>query len=95
MTVYVDKACNAFGRWSMCHMLADDIGELHAMALAIGMKREWFQPLSFPHYDVALGRRAAAVRLGAVELERQGVAALMRRLRADPVFMEAWRAQAK
>jgi hypothetical protein len=72
-------------------MLADTLEELHAMAAAIGMKREWFQPLSFPHYDVALGRRAAAVRLGAVELERQGVAALMRRLRADPKFMNEWR----
>jgi len=77
----------------MSHMLADTIAELHEMAALIGMRRDWFQPFSFPHYDVAQGRRAEAVKLGAVEISRQETAALMRRLRADPEFMAAWKAE--
>ena len=43
MTVYVDNAKNGFRRMRMCHMLADTPGELHAMATAIGVKRQWYQ----------------------------------------------------
>jgi hypothetical protein len=62
-------------------MIADTPAELHAMAEAIGMRRAWFQPASFPHYDVSLERRARAVALGAVEVDRRELARLMRRLR--------------
>lgn len=69
--VYVDGERNGFGRMIMCHMFADRLADLHAMALAIGMRREWFQPLSFPHYDVSLSRRRVAVSLGAIEVDRR------------------------
>lgn len=92
MSVYVDQAQNPFRRMVMCHMVADTLGELHAMAESIGMRRAWFQPFSFPHYDLAKARRAEAVRLGAVEVDRQGIAGVMRRLRADPAFVAEWRA---
>ena len=88
--VYVDQAANRFGRMIMCHMFADTIAELHDMAGKIGMKRQWFQPLSFPHYDVAKGRRAAAVALGAVEVDRRQGYEVRKRLRADPAFMTEW-----
>lgn len=71
MSVYVDKERNGFGRMVMCHMFADTLPELHAMASAIGMDRAWFQPLSFPHYDVSLSRRAAAIQRGAIEVDRR------------------------
>lgn len=38
---------------------ADTLAELHAMALAIGMKPEWFQTppqASSPHYDLTPSR---------------------------------------
>lgn len=82
MSVYVDGERNRFGRMVMCHMFADSLDELHAMASAIGMDRNWFQPLSFPHYDVSLSRRAVAVSKGAVEVDRRTGCAIRKRVRA-------------
>jgi len=87
MSVYVDGERNAFGRMIMCHMFADSLAELHAMADAIGMDRNWFQPLSFPHYDVSLSRRERAVNLGAVEVDRRQGYEIRKRVRA--AFTEA------
>jgi hypothetical protein len=81
MSVYVDGERNRFGRMIMCHMFADSLAELHAMAQAIGMDRGWFQPLSFPHYDVSLSRRERAVALGAVEVDRREGCAIRKRVR--------------
>jgi hypothetical protein len=92
MPIYVDQARNPFRGMLMCHMVADTLDELHAMAAAIGMPRRAYQPRSFPHYDVPLDRRARALALGAIEVDRRGIVAVMRRLRADPAFMTAARA---
>ena len=81
MTVYLDKARNHLGRMVMCHMIATTEEELHEMAAAIGMKREWFQPKSFPHYDVSLSRRVLALRYGAIELERRRFVIMLRTIR--------------
>lgn len=79
MAVYVDGAENQFGRMKMCHMLADSVVELHEMAERIGLKREWFQPRSRPHYDLSKTRRTLAVRAGAIEVDRHGLVAVMKR----------------
>lgn len=79
MAVYVDKAENRFGRMLMCHMLADTVAELHQMADQIGLKRQWFQPLSRPHYDLSKTKRAEAIAAGAVELDRHELVAMMKR----------------
>jgi hypothetical protein len=78
VTVYVDNLEN-WG-WKMrgrivssCHMFSDslDLSELHCMADKIGMRRAWFQPHRIaPHYDLVASRRAAAVALGAIEVDR-------------------------
>jgi hypothetical protein len=87
MAVYVDRERNAFRGMFMCHMIADTLDELHNMAERIGMQRRWFQPRSFPHYDLSEPKRALAVQAGAVEVDRREIAAIMRRLRRDPLFM--------
>ena len=83
LMIYVDKlfvfeSLNAqafrtgaqFGhKW--CHMWCDgDVGELHAMADRIGLKRTWFQDKpGFAHYDLVPPRREAALERGAVEMD--------------------------
>lgn len=84
MPVYVDNARIPFGRMKMCHMLADTLGELHAMAARIGLRRRWFQSqASVPHYDVSLSKRQLAVDAGAVELDRRQMGQLVLRLRRE------------
>lgn len=82
LTVYVDDARLPLGRMICCHMVADDLDELHRFAAAIGCRREWYQPASFPHYDIPLFRRAAAIKLGARQLTRRELAQFMRTYRA-------------
>jgi hypothetical protein len=90
MTVYVDKPQHRFGRMIMCHMLADTVAELHAMADRIGLKREWFQPYSRPHYDLSKTKRAEAVAAGAREVDRYELVEVMKR--QIPVWAEEYRA---
>lgn len=91
MTVYVDEVkeyarvappARRWGRlWS--HMTADTEQELHEMAQAIGLKREYFQRRGGPldHYDVTPAKRAAAMRRGAVEETTDQLKTRLRRLK--------------
>ena len=81
MPVYVDNMRAPFGRMTMCHMLADTDDELHAMADKIGVARRWHQKAgtSHSHYDICLSKRALAVRAGALEIDRKGLVAIVRR----------------
>lgn len=89
MSVYVDNAIYGFGRMIMCHMIADEPAELHAMADRIGVARRWFQQppkASFWHYDIAKVKRAIAVQLGAIECDRNAFVGHLQRIRASNVF---------
>lgn len=70
MSVYVDDMKAKFGRMAMCHMIADTTEELLSMADKIGVNRKWIQnPNTFrEHFDIALSKRALAVKHGAVEI---------------------------
>lgn len=62
-------------RW--CHLNADTETELHEFASRLGLSRSWYQPGNqkggfnwyLSHYDLTPGKRAMAVRLGAVEVQ--------------------------
>ena len=97
MTVYVDRAYipakigRLDSRW--CHLLSDqlDPAELHEFAERLGLRRSWFQAgkrlgtnerwPAKDHYDVTEGKRWAAVRAGAVEIDQQQMVAIMRQKR--------------
>lgn len=88
MAVYVDPLMNhgwvLRGRATpSCHMFADTLDELHAMAEKIGMKQSWFQEGSsgLKHYDLTKSLREAAVAAGALELGRNDAVAKYRELR--------------
>lgn len=84
MSVYVDPLMRhgwvLRGRATpSCHMYADTIDELHAMAARIGMKRDWFQNHArLPHYDLTPSRRALAVANGAIEQTARQLVRFMR-----------------
>lgn len=89
MTVYVDKAFHEFARMKMCHMLADTPEELHAMAKMIGIARRHYQAYaSTPHYDVCKAKRAMAVNLGAQEINRSQLFAIIKKIRTEE---QLWR----
>lgn len=59
----------------MCHMWADSLEELLAMVDKIGVQRKWLQrppKASWVHFDVALGKKALAIKAGAILTDKYG-----------------------
>lgn len=86
MTVYVDDVRHSFGRMVMCHMWADSLDELLAMADRIGVARKWLQEppkASWVHFDISLGKKAAALKAGARLTDRFGPVDYVARLKGD------------
>jgi hypothetical protein len=73
MTIYVDQFPEWLGvpkKWeSGGHLLTTDLNELHSFAKGLGLKREWFQDKTFPHYDLTATKRKIAITRGAVEIK--------------------------
>ncbi len=84
MAVYVDNMRAAFRRMKMCHMVADTTAELLEMVDKIGVDRKWIQSVGTveEHFDIALTKRAMAVRRGAVEIDRHGLVDVIQKKRA-------------
>lgn len=86
MAVYVDdmQPCRPNARWryrQACHLVADDLEELHAAAQAIGLRHEWFQNHPrLPHYDLVASKRALAVKHGAREVDRKTIVSMTTRI---------------
>lgn len=96
MAVYVDRANipyprsapggkKPFRQMKMCHMAADSLDELHAMADKIGMKREWFQGHTrYPHYDINLTKKTLALKEGAIEVSSKELVLILREQKKAP-----------
>ncbi len=82
MAVYVDRLVDySWRRGPSCHLIADSVAELKEFAVRIGMRVEWFQPRSSPHFDLTADRRDVAVLNGAIELNNREFVAKIRELR--------------
>jgi hypothetical protein len=82
MAVYVDKLVDYSWRHGpSCHLIADSVEELKEFAVQLGLRVEWFQPRSSPHFDLTSEGRMAAVRMGAIELNNREFVAKIRELR--------------
>lgn len=64
-----------------CHLIADSVDELIEFAISMGLRREWYQPLSSPHFDLHAEGRAIAVQNGAIELDSRAFVRKLRELR--------------
>jgi hypothetical protein len=86
MTVYVDEAIWPWQGLKWCHLLADDLDELHRFAARLGIARSSYQGpprTKSPHYDITGFERQRAIRLGAVTCSRQEIVLVVRRLRDE------------
>jgi hypothetical protein len=82
MAVYVDKLVDYSWRHGpSCHLIADSVEELKEFAVQMGMRVEWFQPRSSPHFDLTADGRDIAIRNGAIELSNREFVAKIRELR--------------
>jgi hypothetical protein len=82
MAVYVDKLVDYSWRHGpSCHLIADSVEELKEFAVQMGMRVEWFQPRSSPHFDLTADGREIAIRNGAIELSNREFVAKIRELR--------------
>ncbi|MHC4617244.1 MAG: DUF4031 domain-containing protein [Planctomycetota bacterium] len=85
--VYVDEAqvCLRTAKWRYkyaAHLVADSLNELHNFAAVLGLKREWFQGNTLPHYDVTAAMRRKAVAMGAISITREQMGAMIKQYRA-------------
>ncbi|RUT76882.1 DUF4031 domain-containing protein [Marinobacter sp. NP-6] len=88
MTVYVDNARVPWRGKKWCHMVADNLSELHQFAQSIGVRREWFQAsASYPHYDVSLVRRQLALNAGALVGTRRQIICCAKKLKAEQALI--------
>ena len=84
MAVYVDAAIWRWKGLRWCHLLADDVDELHRFAQGIGVKPTSYQGpprTATPHYDLTGYERRLALRAGAIACSRQEIIAVARVMR--------------
>ena len=84
MAVYVDEAIWSWRGRRWCHLLADDIDELHRFAAQLGLTRFSYQgppKTASPHYDLTSFERRRALARGAKPCDRAAVVMLARNLR--------------
>jgi Protein of unknown function (DUF4031) len=85
VALYVDDAIWHWQGLQWAHLLADDIGELHRFASALGINPLSYQGpprTSVPHYDLTAYERRRAITRGAIACSRDEIVAVLRRARS-------------
>ncbi len=90
MAVYIDPLRD-YGWWRgpSCHLIADSVDELISFAVSIGLRREWFQEKSSPHFDLTADTRMIAIEKGAIELGQREFVSRLRLIRRDGTLNNA------
>jgi hypothetical protein len=84
VTVYVDAAIWKWAGRKWCHLMADEVEELHGFAARLGVHRTLYQgppKTTAPHYDITGFERDRAIRMGARPCTREEIVAVFRRVR--------------
>ena len=84
MGAYVDNLRDYGWRHGpSCHLIADSVDELIEFAGSIGLRPEWFQSKSSPHFDLTSDGRRAAIEKGAIGLGNRAFALKLREIRMN------------
>lgn len=83
MAVYVDSEEILWRGKLWCHLVADTLDELHVFATRLGLRRSWFQSRGYPHYDVTVSVRERALRMGAIDADRETIVNLCKQLKME------------
>lgn len=84
MAIYVDFVKIKFKGHQWCHMLADNLQELHDFAELIGVdKRLFHRDASYPHYDITVQMRETAIYHGAIAADRKKIIECAKKLKAE------------
>jgi hypothetical protein len=84
LAVYVDEPIWHWKGRKWCHLMADDISELHRFAFRLGLQLSSYQgppKTRAPHYDITGFERDKAIRLGAIASGRREIVTVLRRVR--------------
>ena len=84
MAIYVDFVCIEFRGYKWCHMLADNLQELHNFAELIEVdKRLFHKNASYPHYDITTQMRDVAIKNGAIVATRKQIIDAAKKLKVE------------
>ncbi len=86
MAAYVDEPIWPWHGLRWCHLLADDVDELHRFAATLGLQRSSYQgppKTASPHYDITGFERSRALTQGAIACDRHDIVMVLRRLRGE------------
>jgi hypothetical protein len=98
MAVYVDEAIWHWKGRKWCHLMADDIHELHRFAARLGLHLLSYQgppKTAAPHYDITGFERDRAIRMGANPVGRREIVQLLRRVKICREQLSEFRAAAE
>ena len=84
MAIYVDFVQIKFKGYKWCHMLADNLQELHDFAALIEVDARLFhRDASYPHYDVTVQMRETALEYGAIPADRKKIIECAKKLKVE------------